>query len=357
MAKLPVLAAVVCATVSMSTALEARTNMDLRANATVPNETSLTQLTAVASTMTYVASAANATALPRKLPQVTTVMEAALKTFKAATRNSKNLEALVSEQQATVKQLLGAHKRQFESTIRHQVQVNEGAWNDNKLLRTKLNASYRRASKVRERNQAVNASNMIMRAAMHQLLTRVNLAADFLDQVQTEVRGLGRSENETLRPTTPEPTLEYYLGKERARLGLAPSFLQLGNQRGSLQEEAAPNVPQEQNLTSAMLESLSRLAQADQHAENLLAARFEEAQKVQEERHTRYVWDTRTLNRTLLHNTATEEALFKAGKHLNGTNSILRTRLHSVEFFYKQVSAAMNRTLAEADAVSSTVRA
>lgn len=358
MTQLPVFAAVVYATVAMSTALDARANVDTRAKAIVTTATNMTQLTPVSANATHVASATNATDLPRILPQVTSVMQAAQKTFEALTLDSKNLKALVSEQQATVKKLLRAHKSQFESTIRHQAKVNEDEWNKNKLMRTTLNASFHRVAKLRRQNQAVNVSNIIMRNAMGQLLTKVDLATDFLDQVHTEVEGLERSEIEAIRPTTPEPTLEYYLGKERDNLGLSPSFLQLGSQRGLLQEEeAAPNMSQKQHLPDAMLESLSRLTQADQHAENLLATRFQEVQKAQEQRHMRLTNDTERLNGTLLESTATEDALINAKEHLSGTNSNLRTRLHSLEAFYKQVSAAMIRTLEEADAVSSTVRA
>merc|ERR1719265_1125174 len=109
-------------------------------------------------------------------------------------------------------------------------------------MRSNLRASDERVAQLRLQIQAVNDSNSIIRAAMNQLLPKVKVASDFLDQVDTEVAALERSEMEAIRPTTPEPTLAYYLGKERRQAGLATSLLQLGSRRRASEQEEASNV-------------------------------------------------------------------------------------------------------------------
>lgn len=333
MARLSVFIATLCATAFMSSALEPLQNT------------------------TQSATAVSKTTASRALPGVTTVMEAAQQTLKVVTQDHRNLQAQVAEQQKAAKNILAAHRSQYESTLRHQVKDNQEEWDRNQMLRSELKASSDRVAKLRHQIQAVNDSNDIIRAAMTHLAPKFELANDFLDQIGTEVPGLELSEMEAIRPTTPEPTLAYYLDKERSQVGLAPTFLQVGSKQGAFKEEEVSRLAQNKELPAAMLESLARLAQANQHAEDMLLSRFKEVLEEKTQRHVRLVNDTDRLNKTLVASDAQEAALNKAKGHLSSMNSNLRNRLHGLNVFYMQVGAAMTRTLEEAEAASGTVHA
>jgi len=341
MAHVPVLIVMLSASASTVSALDVRAN----------TRPSATQLATVAN-KTQVASTAG-----KPLPGVTTVMKAAQKTYEVVTQDHKNLQAQVAEQQKAAKQLLALHKGQYESTILRQVKDNNDEWSKNQKLRSELKASHERVAQLRQQILAVNNSNNIMRDALGYLLPKVELANDFLGQIGTEVEALDRSEMEAIRPTTPEPTLAYYLGKERTQFGLAPTFLQVGSVQGAFKEVEVAKMSENKELPAAMLETLSRLANANQHAEDMLLSRFKEVLGEKAERHMRLVNDTERLNGTLVASDSTEASLTKAKGHLDRMNSNLRSRLQGLNVFYKQISAAMNRTLEEAEAASSTVHA
>lgn len=325
MANLIVLAAVLCASTSMCSALNAQQNTSSN---------------------------------PRALPNVTTVMEGARATLRAASKDGSNLQAQVAERQRAARKLLTQHKSQYEDMIRDQSRVNQDAWEKNQMMRRKLNASYGRLAPLRRQFQALKNSSSIMREAMAQLLPKVKVASRFLDQVNDEVAPLLPSELDTIRPTTPEPTLAYYLDKERSHAGLATSLLQLGSKQGAPTPEGdVSNMSHGQELPAAMLDTLSRLAEANQHAEDMLLSRFEVVIKDKTQRHARQLIDTQRMNESLIASEATAVALTDAQKYLQGVNTNLHSRLQGIQTFYTQVRAAMTRSLDEADAASSTVHA
>jgi len=293
----------------------------------------------------------------RALPNVTAVMKAAQETYTVVTQDRSKLQAQVAEQQRAAKKLLTEHKSQYEATIRHQVKVNQDEWDNYQMMRSKLKASDERVAQLRSQIQAVNDSSNIIRAAMSQLVPKVKVAKDFLDQIDNEVAALEPSEMEAIRPTTPEPTLAYYLGKERSQAGLATSLLQLGSKQGAVKAEEVSKRLQKDDLPAAMLDTLSRLDQANQHAEDMLLSRFKVVLEEKTQRHMRLLNDTQRLNETLVASDATEAALITAKGHLDGVNTNLRNRLQGINTFYRQVGAAMTRTLEEAEAASSTVHA
>jgi len=292
------------------------------------------------------ASNVSGTRFGTRIPEVEVMMRPSNEVVRGIRTDFAKLTEKVLARQQQARDSLVNQKASLEAVLAERMRANRGIYNRTLQFKSGINATLKHMEVLRRDNDAIRNSSNIMRATIKGLQSMVNLASAFLNRTDEDVKGLNASETEALSPTTPEPTLEYYLAEARAELGLRPvSLLQIGETDNRAAREMMPRLSW----------TVEKVARAQDHGMEMLFESFDKVNQSQTLRTAKLInWSARLANEWgSLNNTQAD--LWVAKKHLDHTNIELRERLQSIRSFQKNIRKFMDDILVKSAHLSGDV--
>jgi len=271
------------------------------------------------------------------------VMEPASKALALVVGDSKKISEFVSGEQASVRARLTEERAKFEAALTRYSEENRNISEHTRSIMTSVYETNLQIKSLVRRNRAIQNSTRLVRTALAEIRDKSKLCMNFLEHYREEVGNLMADEVDAMKPTTPKPTLDYFLAIARREVGVSHSLLQISSPATSLSvQDYLPNIT----------DTLRRIAAAEKHSIDVLHAKFDVANQTLAKKHESLVNASARAADTLKTTKQTQHQLEIAQARLESTNKNAKDNLLASKEFLSKISEAMKQALDLAEVAS-----
>lgn len=267
------------------------------------------------------------------LPDLDTVLTKATSKAHDFTEQAAAMQQRLQEQQDKSRAALEEKKKEYEQKLHEVQQQNEAISTSNSELQYgNLELEHQNAETFAELKE-LQAENLQMRALLKEITDKVSAAQLFIADSLNATDDSHARELKVMAPTTPKPTLDYFL---EVAIGRGVSLLAIGAKRHH-------DDPKE--LVSTLSNSLAEIKTAGEEGAAELQAQFVERMQERLDRQSMLNATQKELLQTKSALDARRQKLLEAKAHLQATGTQLRDRLDGMHVFADRLDVIVSSTL------------